>query len=361
MKIKSLLLAGLLLCGITAQAQENTEYVFKPHAYIQAMVGGQHTLGEAKFKDLNSFSGAFDLGFQISPVFGLRLGAQGWEAKGGWVTPAEVYKWNYVAPNLDATFNLSNLFCGYNPKRFFNLTAFAGAAANIAFRNDEANELPVMLTGYELEYLWDGTKIYPVGRAGLDFDFRLSDRVKLAVEGVANFTSDKFNSKKANNVDWYFNALIGLKVALGKTYETVAPAPVVVPAPVVEKPAPAPVVKPAPTPAPAAPKITDITRNVFFGIRLSEITPSEQKKIDEVVAFMKENPGSKVTVTGYADKGTGNAKINLKYSQARAASVVKALVDAGIDASRITSDAKGDTVQPFADNDQNRVSIVVAK
>jgi len=358
MKIKSLLIAALLLCGISAQAQEKTEYIFEPHAYIQAMVGGQHTLGEAKFWDLCSPSAALDFGYQFNPVFGLRLGAQAWEAKGGWVTPSEVYKWNYVAPNLDATFNLSNLFCGYNPKRFFNLSAFIGAAANISFKNDEANQLPSMLKGYELEYLWDGTKIYPVGRAGLDIDLRLSDRVKLAIEGAANITTDKFNSKKASNPDWYFNALIGLKVALGKTYTVVEPAPVVVPAPVVEQPAPKPVVKPAPAPAP---KPTDITRNVFFEIRESVISADEQKKIDEVVAFMKENPSSKVTVTGYADKGTGNAKINLKYSQQRAASVVKALVDAGIDAGRITSDAKGDTVQPFADNDQNRVSIVVAK
>lgn len=364
MKIKSLLIAALLLCGASAQAQQEPEYVFQPHAYFQGMVGGQYTLGEAKFKDLLSPSALLGVGYQISPVFGLRLSIQGWEAKGGWVNPSEVYKWNYTIPQLDATFNLSNLFCGYNPKRFFNLSAFIGAGANFSYNNDDAQTIPLIVSdatgnNLELEYLWDGTRVYPVGRAGIDIDLRLSDRVKLAIEGSANITSDKFNSKKADNADWYFNALIGLKVALGKTYtvkETPAPAPVVVPAPVVEKPAPKPVEKPAP-----APKVTEITRNVFFAIREHYINPEEQKKIDEVVAFMKENPNSKVTVTSYADKGTGNAKLNIKYSQNRTAAVVKALVDAGIDASRISADAKGDTVQPFAENDKNRVSIVVAK
>jgi hypothetical protein len=41
--------------------------------------------------------------------------------------------------------------------------------------------------------------------------------------------------------------------------------------------------------------------------------------------------------------------------------VVKALKDAGIAADRITFDSKGARVQPFADNDSNRVSIVIAE
>lgn len=46
----------------------------------------------------------------------------------------------------------------------------------------------------------------------------------------------------------------------------------------------------------------------------------------------------------------------------RAARVVKILVEKyGIDASRLTSGFKGDTVQPFKDNDSNRVVIGVAK
>ena len=61
-------------------------------------------------------------------------------------------------------FNLSNLFCGWNPNRVFNVTAFLGGGANIAFDNDEVNDIAKTLQNldqYLLEYLWDGTKVRP--------------------------------------------------------------------------------------------------------------------------------------------------------------------------------------------------------
>ena len=39
---------------------------------------------------------------------------------------------------------------------------------------------------------------------------------------------------------------------------------------------------------------------------------------------------------------------------------LKALVDAGVDPSIIMAEYFGDTVQPFAENDKNRVSIITA-
>ena len=100
---------------------------------------------------------------------------------------------------------------------------------------------------------------------------------------------------------------------------------------------------------------------IFYAIR--EVIPvgAEKAKVDNLIKFLKENPQTKVAVTGYADVGTGNPKINLGYSQGRAQNVAKALTDAGIDAARITVDAKGDTVQPFAENDKNRVTIAIAE
>jgi outer membrane protein OmpA-like peptidoglycan-associated protein len=49
------------------------------------------------------------------------------------------------------------------------------------------------------------------------------------------------------------------------------------------------------------------------------------------------------------------------YSERRAKVTTDLLVKKGIDASRITTTAKGDTEQPFAENDLNRVSICVAE
>ena len=108
-------------------------------------------------------------------------------------------------------------------------------------------------------------------------------------------------------------------------------------------------------------KVEEKKIDVFFKIASSTISETEKAKIQDMISFLKANPNAKVQVTGYADSGTGNHKINMKYSQNRADVVVKALKEGGIAADRITSEAKGDTVQPFAENDMNRVAICIAK
>ena len=50
--MSSLLAMGCLTAS--AQKEAKTEYVFTPHWYLQAQVGGQYTLGELSFKDLIS-------------------------------------------------------------------------------------------------------------------------------------------------------------------------------------------------------------------------------------------------------------------------------------------------------------------
>ena len=77
---------------------------------------------------------------------------------------------------------------------------------------------------------------------------------------------------------------------------------------------------------------------------------------------MKDHPTAKAVLTGYADAGTGNAEINRAISEKRTARVYKVLTEKyGISASRLSTDYKGDTVQPFKNNDSNRVVIGIAK
>ena len=187
MKLFKTLIAGLLLTvSATAMAQatytdaQNNKYEFQKHWFLNLQGGAQYTLGEAKFKDLISPNVQLGLGYQFSPVFGMRLQANAWQSKGGWNGYETArngnpytndYKFKYVAPGLDFMFNLSNLFCGWNPNRVFNVTAFLGGGANIAFDNDEVNDIAKTLQNldaYELEYLWDGTKVRPFGRGGID-------------------------------------------------------------------------------------------------------------------------------------------------------------------------------------------------
>lgn len=388
MKMKMFMVAALAWVSLGAMAQKTMQVVdrveprtvqefdhqettqsFRSHWFLNLQGGAQYTLGEAKFSKLLSPNVQAAIGYQFSPVFAMRLQANGWQSKGAWDGHRTAignepftadYKFKYVAPGLDFMFSLSNLIGGWNPDRLLDVTAFIGGGANIAWGNDEVNDIAAVvkrLDDYNLEYLWDGTKVRPFGRAGLQLGFRLSDAVQLMLEGNANITSDKYNSKKAENADWYFNALAGLRINLGKArttekhdiyrdvvvYDTIYQ--------IVEIHDPVIIDPPHPP----------LRRDVFFQRNKSNIEDSELTKIQDIADFMMKYPSAKVEIVGFADVQTGNAKINSYLAAARADIVVKTLIEKyGISADRITWDSKGDTVQPFQENDLNRVSICTA-
>ena len=391
MKFKSILLSSLLALGCTAaSAQEaKTVNVFNPHGYLQVQIGGQETLGEIGFGDLLSPNVQVGYGYNFNKVVGARVSLNAWQSKAGQEFLGQTYKWkwNYVAPMVDATFNLSNLFCGFNPNRLVNVGVFAGIGANIAWGNDEAataqsnmnaaytnlinsaygtTTIPeankVAKSDPALSYLWDGSKVRLTGRVGANVDFRVSERVSLGLEVSANTLNDRYNSKKAGNADWYFNALVGAKFTLGKSYTTKT-----VPAPkpvekiierIIEKPAPAPAPK---TETKQEAVDENFRRDIFFPIGNSNIAKSQTTKIAEIVTFMKENPDAKITLTGYADKGTGSAAFNDKIAARRAQTVYNTLAAKGVAKSRMIKKSMGSRVQPFEENDMNRVTICIAK
>ena len=377
MKIKNILLSGVVAMGcISASAQEadKTVNVFNPHWYVQAQVGGQYTLGEISFDKLLSPNAQLGVGYNFNKVVGARLSLNAWQSKAGQKVQNTTYKWkwNYVAPMVDATFNLSNLFCGFDPNRVVDFGVFGGIGANIAWGNDEAADAQKAILANKtvsnatsvgvhapLEYLWDGSKAHFAARLGANVDFRVSEKVKIGVELSANTLSDRFNSKKAGNPDWYFNALVGAKIALGKTYTTK-----VVPAPkpvekiierIIEKPVVAPVKKEVKEVA------EDFRRDIFFTIGNSTIAKSQRNKISEIVTYMQENPDAKITLTGYADKGTGSAAINDKIAARRAQTVYNTLAAKGVAKNRMIKKSMGSRVQPFEKNAMNRVTICIAK
>jgi outer membrane protein OmpA-like peptidoglycan-associated protein len=95
---------------------------------------------------------------------------------------------------------------------------------------------------------------------------------------------------------------------------------------------------------------------VFFRINKYVIDASEWAKIELAVNYLNENPASTCVVTGYADKKTGNTKINMKLSEQRSNEVAKAMeTKYGIAKNRISVNWKGDGLQPFQlENDKNR-------
>ena len=378
MKFNSIILSGILAMGcVTASAQEadKTVNVFNPHWYVQAQVGSQYTLGEISFSDLISPNAQVGLGYNFNKVVGARLSFNAWQSKAGQKVQNTTYKWkwNYVAPMVDATFNLSNLFCGFDPNRVVDFGVFGGIGANIAWGNDEAADAQKAILANKtvsnatsvgvhapLEYLWDGSKAHFAARLGANVDFRVSEKVKIGVELSANTLSDRFNSKKVGNPDWYFNALVGAKIALGKTYTTkVVPAPKPVEK-IIERIIEKPVV------APVKEEVKEVAeenfrRDIFFTIGNSTIAKSQRNKISEIVTYMQENPDAKITLTGYADKGTGSAAINDKIAARRAQTVYNTLAAKGVAKNRMIKKSMGSRVQPFEKNAMNRVTICIAK
>lgn len=383
MKIKKTLLAGLLMMGFaSASAQDKVvamEDVFNPHWYIQVQpLGMQYTLGEGSTGDLLSYNLQVAGGYNFNKLLGARFAINAFQSKAGWdwENAQANWKWNYVAPSLDVTLNLSNVLFGYSADRLFTLSAFAGVGVNIAFSNDEASEVSNFLktqhyshtSDQNMRYLWTGTKARVLGQFGLMGDFRINDNWSVGVELQANTLNDKYNSKKAGNSDWYFNGLVGVKYAFGKTSKK---QPVVLPY--------------MPTAAPATDAtekvvekivekvvekkvyvettIAEIRRDINFNrAGNTKISANEMVKVKDIAEFMNQYPTAKVTLVGYADKATGNAKINAVLAEKRVKAVAEALMKKfNIDESRISIDHKGDTVQPFTGAAANRVTICVAK
>jgi OOP family OmpA-OmpF porin len=324
------------------EIKEESKTFFKPHFFTQWQAGAAHTLGEAAFKDLISPAGAVNLGYQFSPLFGMRLGASGWQAKGGWVAPPQVYDFNYVQGNLDLVLDLASLFHGFNPYRAVSPYLFAGGGYAYGFNNDGANALNT--GGYDLEYLWQDSRGFLAGRVGLGLNIRISDAIAFTLEGNTNILDDHFNSKRADNPDWQFNALAGFKINLGKTYTKTAPVyyePQPAPAPVAT-PAPAPAPKPAPAPAPVVVKEFPMLPSVHFAFDSDVLDTAEYAtELNTIVTTLKEFNNVHVVVTGYTDHKGSNA-YNDALSVRRAEAVKKYLVGQGINADRLTTEGRGE-------------------
>ena len=313
-----LTLAAALMGAAPVQAQTRDSVAFKPHWFVQPQVGVGYHVGEAKFSKLLSPAAQLSVGRQFSPVFGLRLGASGWQARNWQTHPVAEYKWNYVQ------------------------------AMN------ESAGIPALQNG-GFEKLWDGTKLLPAGRLGAGIEYALSERVALGLEYNANVLPDKWNSKKGknDNMDWQQNLLVGVKIALGKTRKHITikePAPVVEqPKPVVEKKPTAAVAEKKPTavvaekkPEPVVEKVPEMPEvKVYFAASSSKLTPAEAEKLQPVVDYLKKYADKNVVISGYASTD-GQKAYNQRLSNRRAKVVERWLTDNGIDAARIMAEGKGE-------------------
>ncbi len=342
--------------SVSAQSSaEKLDYKPTPYMFVGLQGGLQTTFTNYDQTKLLTPTASVSFGAFFTPVVGARLHVNGIWNKGG-VEPNFTYKYNYATTDLDLLINLCTLF-GKESYYPLNLYLIGGIGLNYAWNNDDLND-----SGIAMPFAWDDDRLSHNARVGAMLDYNICRNWSVNLEVSANSLSDRYNSKVSSKDDWQVTAQLGLAYKFG--FKKAAPVTPAYVAPVEEfvdntaaETVPAvPVAKPVEVkPAP------EMRTEIFYAIRETTITRGEQAKVDNLISFMKENPTTKVTITGYADAGTGNSRINMNYSKQRAENVAKALTDAGISSDRITIEYKGDTAQPFSENDKNRVTIAVAK
>jgi outer membrane protein OmpA-like peptidoglycan-associated protein len=92
-----------------------------------------------------------------------------------------------------------------------------------------------------------------------------------------------------------------------------------------------------------------VLQNTFFELNSYEILKESYKDMEEILSVFIQNPGIVIEISGYTDN-TGTDDHNLILSQKRAESVMKYLVNRGIDPRQLTSKGYGKSI-PIANNE----------
>lgn len=392
-RITLLFVAFACAATVSAQQSKSDESLeFKPHWDLQLQGGIGYTIGESSsFGDLVSPAVALSTNYRFHHAMGVRFGLSGMQARGVVVNPKAVYSYDFLQLNADYKLDLTSLIGGYNHRRVANVYVLAGVGLNYGFNNDGAAAIAASAPSWSnsLPYLWD-KKIFVAGRFGAGIDFRVGNRFMINLEANANILSDKFNSKRAENVDWQLNLLAGVSYSFGPKTRTsqkwVDEQEAIKAAELLrqQQEAEAEAKRKAAEEQRVAEEnerqrleaeqkakedearkaaeirqanIKEYSEDVFFTIGSAVIRKAEAQKINDLAQWLIANPDYEVCVVGYADKETGTKLGNLNLSERRANAVKAMLVKAGVEESRIESSHLGDTEQPFDEAVKNRVVI----
>lgn len=352
-----------LFLGVSTAAVAQNDNEFKPYWFAGVQGGAQVTFTNYKIDKLITPQYALQVGRWFAPQFGVRAHLMGYETKAGFPenvfeyygmkTPAVDYKFKALTGDIDFLFNMTNILCPNRQCHKFNWNLIGGFGINYTFDYDKYNEVIASYVPY-YSNLNSGTKNTNFnGRLATQFEYEVCNNVALNLELQANYKNDLYNLKVNDHLDWQAAAFIGVTYKFrGKS----KPAPIAEPEPIYET--RVDTVWYDDVTYKSVPNPETIERNIHYNIRKAD--PVSEQMIREISDFVKSHKDVKVSVCGYADKGTGNPRINMGYSQQRAEAVTKALTEAGVPAEIITTEWKGDTVQPFEENDLNRVAITVA-
>ena len=374
---KFLIMLAIAGVSLTSMAQETETTTEKYSVATNSFWSNWFVQGGVQW---TAFYSSLEHGFDTSnnPLKSYRSNPQASVAIGKWFTPglglrtkvsgiwgkANGDSFKYWNAQEQVLFNLSNMFCGYNPKRVYNCIPFAGAG----FARNMSSDMYAM-----------GMSI------GLLNEFNINKRVAINLElGWNRLENDFYSEGHANNGprgwdshDNYLYAELGLTLNIGKTGWAKVPDVDAIKAlsqsqidalnaqladskaenerlnsMLNEKP------KEGAMPESIKQFITTPV-SVFFNIGKTDVAnPKDLVNVEALAKYAKTN-NSKIMVTGFADSATGTPQINQKLSVKRAEIVKGELIKMGVHADNISTQAHGgvETLSPISFNRRATVQI----
>ena len=283
-----------------------------------------------------------------------------------WET-ADPHKGGYAQLYFDTQFNLSNLLCGYNESRVWNLIFFPRFGLIRNFGTDSYS--PSYGVGFEsswkiakrvsvyadVAYMFASQDFIPyynlnsgcsslrsnniasidlgitynIGKTGWSKAVSLEDYEALSAEACAKLAALRAQLKAEQDE----NARLRAELAKWANHK-------------------------CPEVAPS--NVTTGSTSVFFDLNSAKINSKKDLINLEAVAAAAKNAKATVVVRGSADSKTGSSAYNQKLSEARAQAVADELVSLGVDRAKIQVSGVGGVaeVEPF---NLNRRAIVTLK
>jgi outer membrane protein OmpA-like peptidoglycan-associated protein len=317
--------------------------------------------GKAAFADRLNLNPQLSFGKWFNPYIGFRIQLTGGPLVGydaDRIAPALFKQENvFFGSHADLLLDVTNLLTPYREARVFRLIPWIGLGYAQRFKNQN---IPRTET--------------PTLNGGILTAFRLSKRVDLNVELQGSLLNEDFNRiYKYHLTDFIAQGTIGLTFKLGKTdFEVIEPMDYALlndlNSQINALRSENEELNKRPKSCPDCPQVVPATivnnyaeNVVYFRLNSSKIDTNQQINIYNTAEFMKENK-TPIKVVGYADKNTGSSSYNLTLSEKRAKAVAKELIEKyGISSDRISIEWKGSDVQPFSENNWNRVVIMTAE
>lgn len=341
-------MAIISILSINAFAQEDATEPY-PYTFVTGSLGGlfPHT-DYKKDHSLKTAVWAISAGRYFNDIIGLRLQLEGTETKLGLKKENVVEPFHHLTSNVDIMFNLTSAFSKYvRPMQHkWDIALLVGGGARYAWDRED-----VVTAKFE-EHGWHHNF-----NAGFLVDYNFNKNVALTFEALA----------KGYTYNWYNTALVGITWKFGRRAKKTS-RPVAVTTPKEEEPQQLDLgeVKPAPIRRPQIeePQVENSfapveltageTVNIFFDLNDTTIKEEEQAKIDALKERMANRKIKSISIKGFADVQTGNAKINEELAAERAQKVAQQLGVTAKEAIQVI----GDKEQPFGENDQNRAAII---